>query len=205
MNIRLTLVAFSLVVFALAPACQCGVVGSEEEARVAYLGVDDVVTKALELGFAGFGDGAGGANITPQSDAGEESGTIDVTGQVDSGNSDNKGMRLFVALVEYSDGPIDDPDTDDEEELAIVYDTNEDGPLDCDMQLRGFPDGTYDGTLVGDVVMSGELEGELNLNIAFDGETDNDGAGNTVRSPGTTNVTGKATSPNGEFDIDTTI
>lgn len=196
--------ALSMSIVAFAPACQCGAVGSEDEARLAYLGIDDVVTKALELGFAGFGAGDS-ANIPPQSDEGEESGTIDVTGQVDSGNSDNKGMRLDVALVEYSDGPIDDPETEGEEELAILYDTADGAPLDCDIQLRGFPDGTYSGTLVGDVIMTGDLEGELSLNVTFEGETDDDGAGNTIRSPGTTNVSGKATSPNGEFDIDTTI
>lgn len=204
MNIRLTVVAFPLVAFAFAPACQCGAVGSEDEARLAYLGVDDVVTKAMDLGFAGFGAGSS-ANIPAQNDAGAESGTIDVTGQVDSGNSDNKGMRLDVALVEYSDGTIDDPDTEDEEELAITYDTEEGAPLACDMQLRNFPDGTYSGTLVGDVVMTGDLEGELKLNVTFEGEIDDDGAGNTVRSPGTTDVTGTATSPNGDFEIDTTI
>jgi hypothetical protein len=204
MNIRLTLVALSLITFAIAPACSCGAVGSEDEARIAYLGVDDVVTKSLELGFAGFGAGDN-ANIPAQNDSGEESGTIDVTGQVDQGASDNKGMRLDVVLVQYSDGTIDDPDTDDEEEIAIVYDTAEGAPLDCDLSLRDFPDGTYTGTLLGTVLMSGDLEGELELSVAFEGEIDDDGAGNTVRSPGTTTVTGKATSPNGEFDIDTTI
>lgn len=204
MNIRLSFVALSFVLFAFAPACQCGVVGSEDEARIAYLGVDDIVTKAMDLGFAGFGAGDS-ANIPAQNDDGEESGTINVTGQVDSGASSNKGMRLDVALVEYSDGTIDDPETDDEETLAIVYETADGAPIACDMQLRDFPDGTYSGTLVGDVVMSGDLEGELNVNVSFEGEIDDDGAGNTVRAPGTTDVTGNATSANGEFDIDTTI
>ena len=49
--------------------------------------------------------------------AGEVRGTITITGQVDQGASDNKGMRLSVALVEYSDGPIDDPETEEEEEF----------------------------------------------------------------------------------------
>jgi hypothetical protein len=204
MNIRLTLLSLSLVFVALAPACQCGAVGSEDEARIAYLGVDDVVTKAMDLGFAGFGAGDN-ANIPAQSDDGAESGTINVTGQVDSGASDNKGMRLDVALVEYSDGTIDDPETDDDDKIAITYETAESAPLACDMQLRNFPDGTYSGTLIGDVVMEGDLEGELKLNVTFTGETDDDGAGNTVRSPGTTDVSGTATSPNGDFEINTTI
>jgi hypothetical protein len=204
MNIRLTLLSVSFTVIAIAPACQCGAVGSEDEARIAYLGVDDVVTKAMDLGFAGFGAGDN-ANIPAQNDDGAESGTINVTGQVDSGASDNKGMRLDVALVEYSDGTIDDPETDDDDKIAITYETAEGAPLACDMQLRNFPDGTYSGTLIGDVVMSGDLEGELKLNVTFAGETDDDGAGNTVRAPGTTDVSGTATSPNGDFDIETTI
>lgn len=187
------------------PSCACGEVGSEEEARVAYLGVDDVVTKSLALGFAGF-NAASSANIPPQSDDGEESGTIDVTGQVDQGSSDNKGMRLEVALAEYSDGAIDDPETEDVvEEIAIVFATADGAPLALDLQLRDIPTGTLSGTLVGTVVMSGDLDGDLELDIAFAGAIADDGASGTERVEGSTEVTGTATSANGTFEIDTEI
>ncbi|OGQ09156.1 MAG: hypothetical protein A2138_13545 [Deltaproteobacteria bacterium RBG_16_71_12] len=205
MNARTTLLAALAVASPLAPACACGDVGSEEDARIAYLGVDDIVTKSLALGFAGF-NAASSANIPAQSDDGEQSGTIDVTGQVDQGSSDNKGMRLQVALTEYSDGAIDDPETEDvEEEIAIVYATAEAAPLALDLQLRNIPAGTLSGTLAGTVGMTGDLEGDLELDIAFDGAIADDGAGGTERVEGTTEVTGTATSANGTFEIDTAI
>lgn len=188
-----------------ASSCACGDVGSEEDARIAYLGVDDVVTKALALGFAGF-NAASSANIPAQADTGDESGTIDVTGQVDQGSSDNKGMRLEVALADYSDGPIDDPETEDrEEEIAIVYATAEGAPLALDLQLRDIPAGTLSGTLAGTVTMEGDLEGSLVLSIAFDGTIEDDGAGGTRRVEGSTSATGTAESANGTFDVDTEI
>lgn len=186
------------------PACACGDVGSEEEARVAYLGVDDVVTKALALGFAGF-NAASSANIPPQTDTGDESGTIDVTGQVDQGSSDNKGMRLAVGLTENADGTVDDPETEDDEELAITYGTPDGEPLALDLQLRGIPDGTLSGTLAGTVTMTGDLEGDLELSITFAGAIQSDGAGGTERVVGSTDVSGTATSANGTFDVDATI
>ena len=160
-----------------APACACGDVGSEEDARIAYLGVDNVVTKALALGFAGF-NAASSANIPAQSDDGDESGTIDVTGQVDQGASANKGMRLQVALADYSDGSIDDPQTEDSvEKIAIVYATADGAPLALDLQLRDIPTGTLTGTLAGTVTMSGDIEGDLDdleLDESDDDESDDD-------------------------------
>jgi len=189
----------------LSSACG-GQVASEDEARIAYLGVDQVVSKVLALGFAGF-RAADSANIPTQSDDGDESGTIVVDGQVDQGASDNKGMRLDVALDAYSDGTIDDPETDADDEIEIVYATAEGAPLDVDLDLRDFPDGTLEGTLNGVVVMTGDLEGDLELNITLTGEIeeDPDSAGDTLRVPGSTDVIGTASSANGTFEIDTTI
>ena len=188
-----------------APACACGDVGSEEDARIAYLGVDNVVTKALALGFAGF-NAASSANIPAQSDDGDESGTIDVTGQVDQGASANKVMRLQVALADYSDGSIDDPQTEDSvEKIAIVYATADGAPLALDLQLRDIPTGTLTGTLAGTVTMSGDIEGDLDLSITFAGAIEHNGAGGTQRVVGSTDVSGAATSANGTFDVDTGI
>src|SRR5262245_6532894 len=78
-------------------------IGSEEDAEHAYLGLDESIEKALNLGMDGY-NAASNANIPDQSGEGTESGTITVGGQVDQGASDNKEMRLTVALVEYSDG-----------------------------------------------------------------------------------------------------
>jgi hypothetical protein len=188
-------------------ACNCGGVGSEEEARIAYLGVDTVITRALALGFDGY-NAADSANIAAQSADGDESGKVTVSGTIDHGSSDNKGMRLDVVLTEFSDGAIDDPETDEEEEFAIVYETADGDPIVCEMKLRGIPDGTLeDGTFKGVVIMSGDIEGDLELDVTFSGELeeDPDNAGGSVRAEGTTEVTGTATSGAGEFEIDTTI
>ena len=61
------------------------------------------------------------------------------------------------------------------------------------------------GTFVGTVQMTGDLEGEVDVNLTFSGLTDPDEDGNTIREEGTTTVTGTATSGAGEFEIDTTI
>src|SRR4051812_25187494 len=95
-------------------------VDSDEQARRAYLGLDDSIAKSITLGFQGF-NAASSASIDPQTTAGTKAGTITVTGKVDQGSSANKGMRLDVGMVGYDDGDVvinDDGDT-----VHIVYDT----------------------------------------------------------------------------------
>ncbi|MCK6505250.1 hypothetical protein L6R53_17930 [Myxococcota bacterium] len=72
---------------------------------MAYLGPDGALIQGMELGFDGF-HAASSANIDPQSADGDVSGTLTVTGQVDQGSSDNKGLRLELSLEEYIDGSI---------------------------------------------------------------------------------------------------
>lgn len=183
----------------------CDSVDSEAEARIAYLGVDNIVSKALALGFAGF-NAASSANIPPQSDNGDEEGTITASGQVDQGASDNKGMRLDIALADYDDGPVDDPETDEEEEYRMVYDTADGAPLDLDLSLKNIPNGTLSGTLAGKVLVTGDLEGELTLAITFSGTLEEGDGGEVVRTAGSTDVSGTATNGGGGvFEIDTTL
>ena len=85
-----------------AAACGDDGVSSTEDAKNAYLGLDPSIDKAITLGFAGF-NSAKSANIDAQTAMGTKSGTLTVTGQVDQGNSANKGMRLLVAMTGYSD------------------------------------------------------------------------------------------------------
>src|SRR5256885_14469491 len=80
-------------------------IDSNEEARRAYLGLDDSVGKSIELGFDGFNT-ASSANISAQNTAGTDTGTLVITGQVDQGQSANKEMRLFVGMMNYSDGEV---------------------------------------------------------------------------------------------------
>jgi len=182
-------------------------VDSEEGARQAYLGLDVAIDKSLNLGFDGF-NAASSANIDPQTTAGTTSGTITVTGQVDSGSSDNKGMRLVVTLTQYSDLPMD----------ADVYAVYQTRPTEDPMMLpaltlmlRNYPMtagemGTLEGTLIGPVGMSGDLEGEVTLNLTLAGmiELDPAGTGDVIRTAGTTHITGTATSSYGTYAVDVT-
>lgn len=176
-------------------------IGSEEDARRAYLGLDESIEKALNLGMDGF-NAASSANIPTQSGVGEVSGTITIDGQVDQGASDNKGMRLTVALVEYSDGPVERVDDDD---IEITYDTNPDDLPDLTLSLRDIPNGTFEGTLVGTYEMHGDIEGTATLELMMSGPIEETADGGITRTVGQTHVTGVATSADHTYDVDVTI
>jgi hypothetical protein len=114
-------------------------------------------------------------------------------------------MRLQVALADYADGAIDDPTTNDEERIKIVYATADAAPLALELQLRNIPTGTLTGTLSGTVTMDGDLQGDLELSVTFAGSIEDNGAAGTQRVEGSTTVTGTATSENGSYDIDTAL
>ncbi|HEY1956517.1 MAG TPA: hypothetical protein VGH28_12925 [Polyangiaceae bacterium] len=174
-------------------ACSSGGVDSTEAAKEAYLGLDESIDKAINLGFDGF-NAAQSANIPTQQTTGDLSGTMQIGGQVDQGASANKTMRLQETLTGYSD-------TDG----GIVYDTNTDAGLpELDMKLANIPNGTVDGTLVGTYGMSGALEGEATLNVAFSGALEPNDAGGVERKAGSTHITGTATSGSGSYAIDVT-
>jgi hypothetical protein len=179
-------------------------VQSEDTARIAFIGLDDVVERSLSLGFAGF-NAASSANIPAQSADGALSGTLQVNGQVDQGASDNKGMRLTAALEDYADRLVDDPETEEEEAFDVVYATTDDAPLALGVDLRNIPTGTHEGTLTGTVVMNGDLAGEVDVSIAYSGTLEDDGAGGTQRKSGATVATGTVESGDSTFDVDITF
>jgi hypothetical protein len=183
--------------------CGGGNVSSEDEAAMAYLGLDTALDRALGLGLQGF-NAADSANLDPQTGAGDETGTMTITGQADQGASDNKGLRLEVALVDYSD--LVDVDEDEDEEVSITYDTDPEAPLPAfDLQLRNIPNGTLEGTIGGAFIMSGDLEGPVTLALDVTATIEDDGSGGVVRTAGSTHVTGIATtSSGGEFTVDVT-
>ena len=181
-------------------------ISSDEQARRAYLGLDGSVSKSITLGFDGF-NAASSANIDPQMTTGDAmpGGTLTITGQVDQGASNNKGMRLYVGMVGYDDGPFEI--NSDHDTLDVTYDTSTtqtEQPY-LQMMLTNIPTGALTGSLMGDYHLSGGLDGDVTLDLTFTG-TLMSGSNNTVvRVPGSTHVTGTATSGDGMYMVDLTI
>ena len=187
-----SIVAIAALAFLSAFAACGGGVSSEADAKKAYMGLDTSVDKAIQLGFDGYNANPNGANILPQSADGGVSGTMTVTGQVDQGASNNKGMRLNDALSGYSD------------DGQVKYSTDQSSVPALVINLKNIPSGTVDGSLNGPFMMSGGLSGQVSLSLTFSGQTEA-GPGNTVvRKAGTTHITGTATSPAGTYNVDVT-
>jgi hypothetical protein len=187
-----------------AAACSGDGIDSDEEARRAYLGLDPSIEKSLALGFDGF-NAASSANIDPQEDIGDLTGTLTITGQVDQGASDNKGMRLYVGMVDYADEKV--IIEGEEEAINLTYNTSDDPTLQpyLNLSLRNIPDGTFTGTLTGTYYVSGDIEADVYLNLSMSGYIQDDGTGKTIRTPGTTTVTGVADSGDGTYEVNVTI
>jgi hypothetical protein len=170
--------------------CGSGV-NSDEQARRAYVGLDAAIDKAINLGFAGF-NAASSANIPAQMTTGTAAGTLKVTGQVDQGASNNKGMRLVTDFTGYSD------------DTRLFYVTVAGKTQELNMQLKGIPTGTLDGDANWTLDMTGELAGQVTLKIVFAGTLQSGGGNIVQRKPGTTRITGTATSGPGVYTIDVT-
>ncbi len=190
-----------VVVFALA-ACGSSSVSSEDSARRVYFGLDRAVDRALNLGMDGF-NAAQSANIPSQTGDGDVSGTLTVDGQVDQGASANKEMRLTTAFAHYSD-TVERPDGGlaDGGPSGLIYDTVATSLPALDLSLRNIPNGTFTGTLNGTVDVSGDLQGAVALALNFAGTIQSAGGTAIARVPGSTHVTGTATSAFGTFMID---
>ena len=115
-----------------------------------------------------------------------------VTGQVDQGVSNNKGMRLFDALSNYSD------------DGKITYSTDQNALPALTINLKNIPTGTLDGSLNGSFMMSGGLTGQVSLALSFAGQIESGADGGVQRKAGTTHITGTATSPAGTYNVDVT-
>jgi hypothetical protein len=181
----------ALAITLLLAGCGGGGVNNDDDAKRAYEGLDASIDKAIQLGFDGF-NAASNANIPPQQAKGTKSGTIDISGQVDQGASSNKTMNLVETLTKYSDDGM------------LTYDSVAPGALS--MKLSKIPTGTLDGTLTGAFTITGELMGTVTLNLAFSGSLEPVPTDMTKvqRKPGTTHITGTATSDFGVYQVDVT-
>jgi hypothetical protein len=194
--------SFMGVLSSAAVGCGGDTVDSDEQARRAYLGLDPSIGESITLGFAGF-NSANSANIAPQTSNGIEHGTLTITGQVDQGASNNKGMRLAVGMVMYDDGPfvVDTNNT----KIDVVYATDDAAKPALDMMLRNIPTGTLDGTLMGVYHLTGDLKGDVTLNLTFTANLADAGGGKVTRAAGTTHITGTAVQGDGTYDVDVTL
>jgi len=191
-------------------ACSSDTVSSDEQARRAYLGLDTSISKSITAGFDGFNT-ASSANIAPQMMAGDAKGTLTITGQVDQGASANKGMRLYVGMVGYSDGPVKIDDKN--HTVSITYDTSTDTTSQpyLEMMLMNIPTGTLSGSLTSGGTMkgvyhlTGDIKGDVTLDLMITGTLMAGPSNTVVRAPGTTHVTGTATSGDGMYMVDVTI
>ena len=204
------MVAFVLTTAFAAAACSSDNIDSDEQAKRAYLGLDQSIGKALTLGFQGFNT-AQSANISPQMATGTATGMLTITGQVDQGASTNKEMRLYIGMVNYSDGKVKVNDNGDT--ITVTYDTSTDMTMQpfLSLSLRNIPTGTFTGTLTtgtlmtGIFHMTGDLKGDVTLNLTMSGELQSNGSGGTDRKPGSTMVMGTATSGDGTYNVNVTI
>lgn len=185
-------------------ACSSDTVSSDEQARRAYLGLDKSIGKSITLGFDGF-NSASSANISPQTAAGDAAGMLTITGQVDQGSSANKGMRLLVGMVGYNDGPYEVDSA--HHKYTVVYDTDTATATQpaLDMMLKNIPTGTLDGTLMGVYHLTGDIKGDVTLDLTFTGMLMSGPNNTVVRVPGMTHVTGTAVSGDGMYMVDVTI
>ena len=168
-------------------------VKSTADAERAYVGLDASIDKAITLGFDGF-NAATSANIAPQTATGDDKGTLTVNGQVDQGASSNKTMHPTWLLATYSD------------DGQLAYDTDATALPVLELKLSKVPTGTLDGTLNGTFKMDGALKGSVTLTLTFTGELEvnADDPTQVERKPGTTHITGTATSGGDTYAVDVT-
>ncbi len=168
-------------------------VNSDEQARRAYLGLDKSISKSLALGFMGY-NAATNANIPTQMTSGDVTGTLTITGHVDQGTPNQASMGLAPAMTMYSDGKITVDDKGNT--ITVTYATSMATPPSLSLKLNSSAGDTLTGSLDGDYVMSGDLQGTVTLSLQLSG-TFSGTAPNVTRVAGSTTVTGTAVSSSG--------
>ena len=110
--------------------------------------------------------------------------------------ADELGRRSRAELVDRGLDVVDG---------KVTYDTSGTLPT-ISLKLSKVPDGTIDGTMNGAFGMKGDLEGNVTLALTIAGDLQATMAdpNKIERKPGTTHITGTATSDYGVFDVDFT-
>ena len=205
-RIKLSLISAILVASTAGACSDSDAIDSDEQARRAYLGLDTSIEKSIQLGFDGY-NSASNANIPEQNSSGDATGTLTITGQVDQGVSANKEMRLYIGMVDYSDGTVLVDADGDEIEIDITHQTSEVQMEQPYLQLssKDIPDGTFTGTLTGLYLLAGDLNGEVELDLTMSASLQDVGGGVVGRVPGSTTITGTAVSGDGLYEVELSI
>lgn len=172
-------------------------IDANQQARRAYLALDESVAKSVQLGFDGY-NAALDANIPAQTTSGDETGTLKITGQVDRSS---RTMRLYVGMVTYSDGTML---VDPHDAIAVTYGTD---IMDASSQpylqlvLGDSPGGAFTGTLTGTYRMTGDLHGNLSVDLSLSGQLEAGPHGAAESVPGATKVSGTVMCASGTYDV----
>ena len=193
-----TVAATALLLVTSGMSCGDSAVSNDDPARRAYLGIDSAIDKAISLGLQGFNT-ALSPNISPQTAAGGVMGTLVVGGRVDRGSGPNRGMSLTTTFTMYEDLV---PSPEDSGTIDVVYDGQASSPT-LNLSLRGIPNGTFTGTFVQTLHLSGNLSGDVYLNLMLSGSIRAAGSAGSMfeRTPGTMSITGTAMSSYGSRTV----
>jgi hypothetical protein len=71
--------------------------------------------------------------------------------------------------------------------------------------MKGIPTGTLTGTLAGIYHLTGDIVGDVTLNLTITGQLADGGNGTVIRAPGTTTITGTAVQGSGTYNVMVTL
>ncbi len=172
-------------------ACGDDGVADEETVMLIYDNFQPTIAKIIENGLVAKDASTNGANIAPITAAGDVMGTMTVGGQIAQSASNNENLNLWVQLDTYGDT------------MPLIYQTDNASDatkLQFDLQISSQPaDNTMSGTLVGDLSVSGEVEGTGSFNLAFVSDLVDDDANLEVIC---SHVTGTVSSGDATNNID---
>jgi hypothetical protein len=174
-------------------ACCLGAAGCgpspAEAAEQAYLGLDAVVPKIVDLALAGR-KAATSASMPDEETDGAFTGTMLLRGQVQKPTKDSAKLTLVLGMAEYCDDGKHSYDTDSSRLPAVSMQIDENV--------------TFTGTLTGEVTVSDALHGPVTLDLSFDGKLAVAGEFGALRSPNATHVHGTSQFGGVSYAVDVT-
>lgn len=166
-------------------------VDTEEGVEAAYTNFEPTILKITTAGLAAKGTATQGANIPGVTIIGLVSGTGGIGGTVAQSAGENENLSLFVELNDYSDTGDVNFQTDN---------TSEATKLQFDLQIKNAPgDNLADGTIAGELTLSGDVEGTGIFDLTLASDLDDDDLAPDIIC---THVTGLVTAEGDDLAID---